>query len=169
MAYCDEDDLRVGDVPLPPYIVKAQYIEGAAEEIDAALGHIYVTPIALTPEANSAHRPAFLLLKKINWLLASARLLFDVAVSSEDDSVNAYGFQMLREAQQLIGGIQSGNIALFGAVKLEDPNRKDEDFTGPRVVNVDETSLVEDFYKTGQPTFMFGHGGPRNHPYSGMQ
>ena len=146
-AYCAVEDMRTGDIATPSYTTKAQYITNAAEEIDAALGHLYVTPIVIdsTPE----FRPSILYLKKCNWLLASGRMISDVAASGESDSLNAYAKRMLDEACEMLDYIKSGKYIMTGAAQIESPDA--ENWTGPSVHNQDSVSMVEQFYELRRP------------------
>lgn len=152
-AYCDITDLRKGDIPLPGYMGDgSKYVDGAAEEIDAAIGHIYVTPVVLDPDAKPTDRPASLMLKKINWLLASGRLVLDLAAASENQNQHAYGMGMLKEGLALLAKVQSGEIVLTGAAPIPvDSATQEGVFTGPAVFNEDEQSLVQSFYDRHNP------------------
>lgn len=159
MAYCTKDDLLTGDIPLAgKYGDGTSFVDMAADEIDAQIGHIYVTPVEFdesTPEKAALARPAKLLLKKINRLLASGRIILDMAAGGEDDSLHAYGNSMWREGVNLLNQISSGKIVLAGAPLLaadatEDPN------TGPSIHQDDPYSMVEGFYAR----FGSGHSVP---------
>lgn len=115
-------------------------IRSQADDIDAQLGHIYQTPIVVPDEPK--YRPTLLLLKKINNLLASGRLMLDMSAAGEDDNPNAYGMQMLREGLALLGQIQSGSIILAGAPRIDESTGA----PGPLIHNEDSVSLVEQFY-----------------------
>lgn len=146
-AYCGLEDLRKGDLPLPAYMGDGtNYVKGAAEEIDAALGQIYETPFNVGAGTNM-ERPGILTLKKVNWLLASGRLILDLAASGEDANLHAYGKQMLDEGLLMLAQLASGEMVLVGA---ETPASEDPDVdpspTGPFVLNEDAESLVQSFY-----------------------
>lgn len=144
MAYAAVGDLLKGDIPLPVRWGNGQGIlDMTAEEIDAQIGHIYITPVALSESPED--RPARLLLKKINQMLASGRLVIDLAAAGEDRELHAYGASMVMEATGLLNRISSGEIILTGADRVEKTGT--QQFTGPRLYNEDETSRVEDFYK----------------------
>lgn len=146
-AYCDVTDLRKGDIPLPPFMGDgSSYVNGAAEEIDAAIGHTYVTPVELDPDTNPGERPAFLLLKKINWLLASGRLVLDLAAAGEDADLHAYGRHMLKEGLGLLSQVSDGEIVLTGAELVPPPEGEEGVSTGPSIHNEDSESLVQSFY-----------------------
>lgn len=145
-AYCAEEDLRTGDIATPSYTSKAQYIKNAAEEIEAALGHIYVTPFVI--EETVANRPSILFLKKLNWLFASGRFVLDVAAAGEMDNLHAYGKRMLDEANLMLKALLSGEVVLAGAPLLNGDQQSG--FTGPVIFNEDEVSLVSAFYERMQ-------------------
>jgi hypothetical protein len=132
----------------------AKYVDGAAEEIDAALGGIYVTPISIDIEANPEQRPAFLLLKKINWLLASGRLVLDLAAPGENADLHAYGRRMLDEGLALLGQVAAREIVLTGAELIPPPPGEEDSPTGPTIHNEDDVSLVESFYTRHNPYTM---------------
>lgn len=153
-AYCAETDLRTGDIAIPSSRSAVQYIQGAAEEIDAALGHLYVTPFAILdlPE----NRPSILFIKKINWLLASARFLLDVAAAGENDSIHALGRQYLREATEMLELVSSGKLVLTGADLIGSDDESSGNYTGPFIHNEDSASLVESFYDRFRPQPTYG-------------
>lgn len=156
MAYCTKDDLLTGSIPLAgKYGDGTPFVNLAADEIDGQIGHIYTTPVEFdesTPEKTAAVRPAKLLLKKINLLLASGRIILDMAAGGEDDNLHAYGQSMWMEAKGLLDAISSGKIVLVGAPEL--PDTADNANTGPSIVQEDPYSLVEGFYtRYSQPAF----------------
>lgn len=140
-AYSGVADLLKGDIPLQAqHGDGTQMIRSQADDIDAQLGHIYVTPIVVPSEPQ--YRPTRLLLKKINNLLASGRLMLDMSAAGEDDAPNAYGLQMLREGLALLGQVQNGSIVLAGAPRLDEGTGS----PGLLIHNEDAVSLVEQFY-----------------------
>lgn len=158
-AYCAESDLRTGDLAPPSYTTKVQYIQNAAEEIDAAIGHLYITPVTID-SAVSKNRPSILFLKKLNWLLASGRFILDVAAAGEMDNLNAYGKRMLDEANMMIASLISSDLQLVGAPLIAvDPNRA-KNFTGPVIYNEDPYSLVETFYRQRRLGSFYGESYP---------
>ncbi len=150
-AYCNVTDLRYGDIPLPAYVGDgSKYVLAAAEEIDAQLGHIYVTPIVFNLVNKPQQRPSYLLIKKINWLLASGRLVIDLAAAGENTALQAYGEHMLKEALGILLQISQGDAILDADLVPESDDDDDDDddsrFTGPIIFNADSESLVESFY-----------------------
>lgn len=147
VGYCGTDDLRKGDIRLPAYMGDGQqYVDRAAEEIDAVIGHTYVTPVVIDVVGHPEYRPTFLLLKKINWLLASGRLVLDLAAAGEDSDLHAYGRSMLREGLDLLTKLSESEIVLTGAEKLTPPEGQTSPATGPIISNLDPASRVEQFY-----------------------
>lgn len=147
-AYSDTSSLLTGDIPLlPRHGDGTLAIKAAAEDIDAQIGHVYVTPIEIDDDPE--YRPTRLLLKKINNLIASGRLLMDMAAAGEDDNNHAYGLFLLREGMDLLAQVTSGRIVLVGAEKI-DGTEAGGNAAGPTIVNEDEESLVERFYRSGR-------------------
>lgn len=143
-SYCGVDDLRRGDIPLPAYMGDGgKYVDAAAEEIDSQVGHLYQTPILIPPTPQN--RPSILFLKKINWLIASGRLLLDMAAASENQNQHAYGMGMLKEGLALLNQLAADEVQLLGAIRL-DADSEQKDYNGPAIFNEDEASLVQGFY-----------------------
>lgn len=144
MAYSAKEDLLTGDIPLAgKYGDGTPFVNLAADEIDAQIGHLYVTPIVL--EDVPANRPARLLLKKINNLLASGRIILDMAAGGEDDRLHAYGASMMKEAIDLLNAITKGQIVLTGAPLLQEA--ANDLNTAVSIKNEDPYSLVQGFYE----------------------
>jgi hypothetical protein len=162
MPYSTKADLRIGDIRLPDRLGDGSaFVQEAADEIDAQIGHIYVTPIVLldVPE----NRPARLLLKKINNLIASGRLILDLAAAAEDQQLHAYGYNMLKEGLALLGMIQRREILLTGADELDLDGDGEKSPTGPMIYNEDPESLVKGYYSPG--SLVIGAGEPLPYPY----
>lgn len=163
MAYCQKSDLLTGDIPLAgKYGDGTAFVNLAADEIDGQIGHIYVTPVVFdeSTDAKVARvRPAKLLLKKINTLLASGRIILDMAAGGEDVALHAYGKSMLDEALILLMGLSSGKVKLTDAPVLEED--QDNENTGPSIVQEDPYSLVEAFYAGRQSRHVLGARPPQ--------
>jgi hypothetical protein len=157
-SYCEVGDLRTGDIATPSYTTPEQYIKNAAEEIETALGHLYVTPFVI-PVPPNENRPTVLWLKKANWLLASGRMILDVAATSESDNLHAYGKRMLDEAMQMIADVKGGQ-PLPGATEIDGDDQNE--VTGPQIFNEDSESLVQGFYVGRRPYYGLGD------PYPGI-
>lgn len=143
MAYSTKDDLLTGDIPMPDRFGDGtKFVDMAADEIDGQIGHIFVTPIEL--EDLPVNRPARLLLKKINNLIASGRIITDMAAAGEDRDLHAYGRSLLLEGLDLLNRLSAGRIDIPGAAPLPGTEL---DSTGPTIQNEDPESLVEGFYR----------------------
>lgn len=147
-AYCEVGNLLTGDIRLAgKYGDGSQFVQLAADEIDSQIGHKYVTPVVFdesTPEAVALARPAKLLLKKINILLASGRIVLDMAAGGEDRDLHAYGANMVKEALGLLKCVQDGDILLTGAPLLTEEATNEN--TAVSIVQEDAESLVAGFY-----------------------
>lgn len=146
VAYSEVTDLRHGDIPLQTQHGTGEgFVQDAADDIDAQVGHIYVTPIIVIDIP--ANRPTRLLLKKINNLLASGRLLLDMAAAAEDDNLHSYGLQMLKEGMELLRRVSTGEVILAGATNLDGNSDAPERLS---ISNEDPYSMVEGFYRRVQ-------------------
>lgn len=148
MAYCEIRDLLIGNIPTPAYIDKTQYVALAADEIDAALGFRYVTPIAVTDPV--AGRSSELLLKHINIHIASGRLILAAAAGGSDTEVHAYGMSLLRQGREALLSLASGDPALVGVTLLTGGPTVSSKV--PLVLNGDEYSQVDEFYALVNPS-----------------
>lgn len=168
-AYCGVEDLRHGDIAYPAYLgTKEARVKAAAEEIDIAIGHIYKTPIEIPDTIEPEHRPSFLTLKKINWLIASGRIVLDMAAAGERDNLHAYGHSMLKEGLGMLAALAGGEVKLPGVEVIDQPEGSADDFSGPHIYNEDPESLVESFYKARSPLDPFNWAAPTayDHPRS---
>lgn len=157
MAYCSPANLLVGDIPLAAkYGNGTSFVDLAAEEIDSQIGHIYITPVVFdesTPALTAKVRPQKLLLKKINILLASGRIILDMAAGGEDDNLHSYGKRMTDEALNLLGKLMNREIDLIDAPLLAEEEVRMN--TGPSVIQEDDYSLVGAFYERVQNYHIF--------------
>lgn len=150
MAYCETTHLLIGDIPLASKYQGGQtMIDFAADEIDSMLGHKYVIPVA--PPDIPANKPTILLLKKINILLASGRIILDQAAGGEDNKRHEYGKSLLEEGQKLLYMIVNGDITLVGAELLPDEEAVDSDTVS--IIQEDQYSMVGSFYERFQSAF----------------
>lgn len=147
-AYAAPTDLLTGDIPLAgKYGNGSAFIQLAADEIDSQIGHIYVTPVVFTEttaEEIARVRPAKLLLKKINTLLASGRILMDMAAGEEGDNLHAYGKSMHDEAILLLNAIMKREIVLTDAPLLVEEAAAQNNAVS--IKQEDSYSLVQSFY-----------------------
>lgn len=149
MAYCVVGDLLTGDIPLPVVVSPQQYIASTAEEIDAALGHLYITPIVLDV-TNPAVRPSALTLKNVNAKLASGRIIMAADAGGQDTTLHAYGLSLVREALTTLTELRASADTLPGAVVIESAMATRVS-RGPILINPDATSRVDDFYRFVDP------------------
>lgn len=148
MAYCDADDLLVGDIEYGQ-VDPIAYVNRAAEEIDAKLGFKYRVPIVAlgTPPWNGTLAAnEQLILKSINARLATGRMLCAVFASAEDNSSHAYGRSLIREAQDDLAAIMSGVVDLTSAQLADVPTVIEDKL--PSIHNHDEESLVDAWENT---------------------
>lgn len=140
--YSTEADIKLGSIPLPEYMDVNRQLQDAADEIDSFIGFLYETPINMQSDS-PVDRPARLLLKRISIALVTGRIVLEVASSSEDARLHAYGAKMVGEAHDALELIRNGSMILAGAVRR---NTETTEPTGPMIANVDSASLVEEFY-----------------------
>jgi hypothetical protein len=149
VAYCSAADLLIGNIPVPRGVSAEQYVQAAADEIDAALGQMFETPILIDP-SNISLRPSTLVLKQINAKLASGRLIMAADAGGQDTQLHAYGLSLVREAQASLTELRSSSDSLPGAVVIVAENA--DDSAGlPRILNYDQTSQVDFFYEYFNP------------------
>lgn len=134
-AYCDPDDLLVGDVSVDPLELD-KFINSAYEDITASLGHVYVTPI----DSSSLEEHVQLLLKKINVLIASGRFL--MSRSMDRDETDPYATSLLREGRGLLKQIETGQLLLSGVTRTVGA----AEGNAPTITNHDARSAVDTFY-----------------------
>lgn len=155
MAYCQVEDLLLGDVTVGGSINRQLYVDQAAEEMDSKLGWIYKTPIDL--DGATANPPTIpetipplprheaLLLKTINAKIATARLIMAVSINEEGNAVHAYALRLLKEGNDELIMLANGTILLSAPRSESTP---DEISRVPGVVNEDVESLLDPFYNT---------------------
>ncbi len=144
MSYSAVTDLMVGDIPLPSYLSPQKYVDDAADEMDSHIGFLYQTPIDITDvETNPVSRPVRLLLKRISVHLSTGRILMAIAAPTEDSTVHAYGYHMVKDALDALKSISDGAIALDGATSMSTETNAT---TAPLISNLDPESMVEAFY-----------------------
>lgn len=139
-AYCTEDDLLTGKMPLPPSINAQQRIRDAADEINSKIGFVYQIPVVFEPNSPAV---GALLLKRANAHLASGRIIMAMDAGGQNNSLHRYGSYLIRQAELIIDGIVNGTTPLEGAPPAGgwvDTQR------GPLISNVDKESKVEGFY-----------------------
>lgn len=152
MPYCETTDLLISGIAMSPEVNVQSYVQDAADQIDSAIGFRYETPIDITVDS-SVVRPAILLLKRINVLLASARLLMRLDYGNEGNRPNQLAMEWLKEAVDALKAIVDGKVDLEGAVLQQGV----EDSSGPLIFNEDSDSLVATFYQRVQRRSYWDH------------
>lgn len=145
MPYSLSSDLLIGDIPLPSYISSDAYVQAAADEIDAVVGQIYVTPVVV--QTSAINRVTTLILKKLNNFLASGRIILALDAAGQNDRLHAYGMYLIKESQGILVAISDGKILLPGA-QLVVTNTGG---TAPTILNAEKASLVDAFYENFNP------------------
>lgn len=138
MAYSTTTELVLGNIPVPADAQK--YVDMAANEIDAALGMRYRTPIVT--DQSVEQRPVQLLLNSISIYLSSGLLVLAKAAGSSDDQNHQYGLWLVNEARLKIQQILNGEIILPGIPPVTEEQIIS---TAPILVNADDTSYVDAF------------------------
>lgn len=138
VPYASVEDLVLGNIPIPDSAQR--YVDQAAQEMDSIIGFKYETPVVVdnSPEG----RPVTLLLKRINYTLASGRLLLALAAPAQDDQIQQYGKYLVDEALKALKMIVDGEILLPGAPEVGGGTLKS---TGPVAYFEDDASAVETF------------------------
>lgn len=136
--YCTVNDLILGNIPIPADAQR--YVDQAAEEIDSVIGFKYETPVVV--ENSAEGRPVTLLLKRLNFSLASGRLILALAAPGEDDQIQQYGKYLVDQVHATLKMIVSGEILLPGAPEVGGGSAKS---TGPVAYFEDDVSPVEQF------------------------
>ena len=154
MSYSATTDLQTGNIPTGS-VQTDLYVNLAAEEIDSKIGFIYKTPVDMStgtdpvPNATTS-RAASLLLKRLNNQIATARILLAIYSPAENQELNAYGKQLLDDAEVVLDQIVKGEIRLTGAQDINGvPIGGDTDVvpTAALMGNYDNTgSGVDAFY-----------------------
>ena len=156
MPYSEPSDLLVGDMPLPRGMKPQSYVDDAADEIDSTIGFIYETPVDIATDTTTVARPVRLLLKRLNNLLASGRLIQAMTVGGQRQELHAYGASLVNQALDVLKQIQAGDLVLEGVPLIENPDNP-EKFSGPQIFNLDAESNVESFYdRIANPYYSFG-------------
>ena len=112
-GYCDVSDLLLGQLTtrLPPEADAQEYIDAAANHIDARLGFQYVTPF-VTEGVNALPDNQIKLLKGINAKRASGQIIMATTIATEDQQVQAYALYLMQEADLELKALQDGLVIL---------------------------------------------------------
>lgn len=143
MAYCEIDDLAIGDMLPLDQGEQQGFIDRAAREINSKVGQRYVMPSDPTT-ISQADRD---FLWSINWKMATGRLIMAKAAPAEGTAPNAYALFLLREANNDLMAIVNGAVSLDLPAPDDDndPTNDDPLRRVPGSRNPDLTSAVTAF------------------------
>jgi hypothetical protein len=148
VPYCTVDDLLLGDFQVGKRFDKQQFVDGAADEIDSKLGWLYETPLVAANGGGFGALPRHqrLLVTGINLKLASGRLILATAIGGEDNSLHAYGNDLVKQATAELLLIANGDVSLDADRPGTGSPAPDD--RGPKLNNEDEESLLLGFTNT---------------------
>lgn len=146
MPYSVIGDLLTGDMQFPAYIDPDKFVASTAEEIDAVIGQLYITPVVVATSPLS--RSTMLILKKVNNFLASGRIILAMDAAGQNKQLHSYGKYMVTEAEGILKAITEGKITLAGATPILSGGG-----TAPVIVNAESTSTVDEFYSNFIPAW----------------
>lgn len=148
MPYSDVADLYIGDLTLGANTDPAKFIADAEREINAKLGMIYLLPLEPDTENGFQDIPEFTMenLEKLSNWLASGRLILTLNSTSGEDTLNAYGAMLVKDAQSELEAIHTGLQDLVGVKRAPARNAAGDSYNGPTLVNHDAASAVDTFY-----------------------
>lgn len=148
MSWASEEDLFVGTLNTSG-LDTAKYLLDAEEEILVYLGQIYQLPLPALPADLTRT------MKFIHQRMASGRLIMDIAMSTENNELNAYGLSLLKDGHDQLCRIGYA-YEIPGAVKIgaRGENR------APSVSGVDAVSpwSVYESYVHGHGTDVVKYG-----------
>ena len=142
-TYAEAESGLLGGIPVADQTQLTAYFQDAADEIDAAIGLIYQTPVTKSANGGVLPRPVQLTLARINRYLASGRYILAVAAAGEDSGLHAYGRSLVADASAALKNIVNGSVDLDA---LRIPNEGAER-QGPRIANAEPRSNVDAFYE----------------------
>ena len=174
MSYCTLGDLLLGQLEsrLPPEITTNEYINAAADHIDARLGSMYVTPF-VTIGVNSLPSHQVKLIKGINAKRASGQIILAATIATEDTVIHQYGLWLIQEADLELAAIVKGEYMLsaprvdsegYPLDPTEDPGEVDPYARVPSGSNIDMYSAnaaFEAHVMQGQPVVWTPRDGAR--------
>jgi hypothetical protein len=143
MAYCEAADLLLDDTAREVNDELDRYCALGADEIDAAIGERYHTPVSISDPAVS--RSAVLLLKNLNVFISTGRILMKDFTPTEGMTVHKYAQYLLDEAKRMLEAIKNGEQDLPG-VPVDSGGDTPPIVDNVLIGNVDPTSPVEAFY-----------------------
>lgn len=107
---------------------------------------MYVTPVQVSDSPDT--RATGLILKKANNMLASGRIIMAIDAGGQDTDLHKYGRYLVSEAEKIVQSILSGSVFLTGATPLSSSSAG----TAPVIVNAEDESEVDSFYKNFKPS-----------------
>ena len=112
-AYCISSDLPLGQLTgrLPVEISVNNYMNAAADHIDARLGFMYLTPFDVEG-VGSLPSHQVKLLKGINAKRAAGQIILAATIATEDNVLQQYGLWLIQEADIELQAIQNGDVRL---------------------------------------------------------
>ncbi len=144
--YCSEDDLVIGDLGSQDNENPDRFVNFAADEMDAALGQVYIIP--LNPPLSSLPQHVQLLLKTCNARMASGWFILDAGANGQAEGLDAYGSHLLNEGRAILNSIVNRHLEI-GANLIASQATGD----APLISQGDSTSGVDSFYSfvSGDP------------------
>lgn len=139
-TYCAPEDVFLGDLDVPRYTSVEEWVQRAADEINATIGQVYRLPLDLNT-ANPANAADLLLLKKINSYLATGRIILSSAAGGEDNQIHAYGKHLIDAALRELALIRNGSSVIEAGVQIDSSKTR-----GPLISNRDAVSYVDEFF-----------------------
>lgn len=137
-AYCEVNDLKIGDITMRPTEDMKNFVQWGGEEIDIALGTRYAVPINTAATGFPYHEK--LILKHINVLISSG--LFMLSAAAGVMEAHQYGQSLLEEGRNRLSLLVGGSVVITGADPATSPIE-----TAPTIVNADDVSGVDMFYE----------------------
>lgn len=142
--YCEESDLVAYRGTRIDSDVAVRHIKNAAETIDMTISKLYAVPVDVTA-GSPVSTYAKILLKKINYTLASGNLILEIEDLGEDNKLHAYGKYLVDEAMMALKAIADGSVVLPDVP----PANPDDPGASPMPIfvgNIDPISPVESLY-----------------------
>lgn len=141
--YCEEEDVKLGDIQLPRGVDLAKEIRDAADDMDAWIGELYDLPLQIDPN-RADHTRDRVLLKKINADRVAGRIIMQQNAGGEDNNLHAYGKLLWDNAEKELARIAAGRTVLIAGVLKDVPGREPP---VPLVTHRDAGSYVDAFYR----------------------
>lgn len=137
--YCKAEDLIIGDLDQGDNDNPDRFVNFAADEMDAALGQVFVIP--LSPALTSLPAHVQLLLKTCNARIASGWFILDAGANGQADGLDQYGAYLLNEGRAILNSIVNRHLEI-GAVLIASAATGD----APLITQGDTTSGLDAYY-----------------------